>query len=51
MHLSNKERLVAGTHNQPRPVLLWFGNKGQLKGIKNWLRTYQGTDLDRLKEE
>ena len=51
MHLSNKERLVAGTHNQPRPVLPQLSNKGQLKGIKDQLRTYQGTDLDRPKEE
>jgi hypothetical protein len=32
-------RLVAGTRNQPRLVLPWLGNEGQLKGIKNWLRT------------
>ena len=51
VHLSNKGRLVARTHDQPRPVLPWLGNEGQLKGIKDWLRTYQGIDLDRLKEE
>jgi hypothetical protein len=40
-------RLVAGTYDRPGPVLPWLGNKGRLKGIKNWLRTYQGIDLDR----
>ena len=33
-------RLVARTRDRPRPKLPWLGNKGRLKGIKNWLRTY-----------
>jgi hypothetical protein len=37
---------VAGTRERPGPVLPWLGNEGRLKGIKNWLRTYQGIDLD-----
>ena len=48
MHLSNQGKLVAGTRDRPGPVLPWLGNEGRLKGIKNWLRTYQGADLDRL---
>ena len=51
VHLSNRGRLVAGTRNWPGPVLPWLGNKGRLKGIKDWLRTYQGTDLDRPRKE
>ena len=50
MHLSNRGKLVAGTRHRPGPELPWLGNEGRLKSIKNWLRTYQGTDLDRLKE-
>ena len=44
-------RLVVGTYDRPGPVLPWLGNEGRLKSIKNWLRTYQGTDLDRLVNE
>ena len=44
-------KLVAGTRDRPGPVLPWLGNEGRLKGIKDRLRTYQGTDLDRPKEE
>jgi hypothetical protein len=51
VHLSDQGRLVAGTRDQPGPKLPWLGNKGRLKGIKNWLRTYQGADLDRPKKE
>ena len=40
VHLSNQRRLVAGTHNQPKPVLPRLGNEGRLKGIKNWLSTH-----------
>jgi hypothetical protein len=40
VHLSDQGRLVAGTRDRPGPVLLWLGNKGRLKGIKDWLRTY-----------
>ena len=39
-------RLVAGTRERPGPVLPWLGNEGRLKGIKNWLRTHQGIDLE-----
>jgi hypothetical protein len=31
---------VAGMRERPRPVLLWLGNEGRLKGIKNWLCIY-----------
>jgi len=51
VHLSDRGRLVAGTRERPGPVLPWLGNEGRLEGIKNWLRTYQGTDLGRPKEE
>jgi hypothetical protein len=51
VHLSDRGRLVAGTREQPGPVLPWLGNKGRLKGIKDWLSTYQRTNLDRPKEE
>ena len=40
-------RLVAGTRDRPGPELPWLGNEGRLKSIRNWLRTYQGIDLDR----
>ena len=40
VHLSDRRRLVAGTHERPGPELPWLSNKGRLKGIKNWLRTY-----------
>ena len=46
VHLSDRGRLVAGTRERPGPELPWLGNKGRLKGIKDWLRTYQGIDLD-----
>jgi hypothetical protein len=46
VHLSDQGRLAAGTRERPGPVLPWLGNEGRLKGIKNWLRTYQGIDLD-----
>ena len=46
MHLSDQGKLVAGTRERPGPVLPWLGNEGRLKGIKNWLRTHQGIDLD-----
>jgi len=46
IHLSDRGRLVAGTRERPGPELPWLGNEGRLKGIKNWLRTYQGIDLD-----
>ena len=39
---------MAGTCERPGPVLLWLGNEGRLKGIKNWLRTYQGIGPDGL---
>jgi hypothetical protein len=45
VHLSDRGRLVAGTRERPGPVLPWLGNEGRLKGIKDWLRTYQGIDL------
>ncbi|OCL01020.1 uncharacterized protein K441DRAFT_8929 [Cenococcum geophilum 1.58] len=51
VHLSDQERLAAGTRDQPGPELPLLGNKGQLKGIKNWLRTYQGTNPDRPRKE
>jgi hypothetical protein len=51
VHLSDRGRLVAGTRDRPGPVLPWLSNKGRLKGIKNWLRTYLEVDLDRPKEE
>ena len=44
-------RLVAGTCDRPGPELPWLGNKGRLKSIKNWLRMYQGTDLERPRKE
>ena len=50
MHI-DQGRLVAGTRKRPGPELPWLGNEGRLKNIKNWLRTYQGTDLERLREE
>ena len=37
---------MAGTRERPGPVLPWLGNEGRLKGIKDWLRTHQGIDLD-----
>ena len=37
---------MAGTRERPGPILPWLGTKGRLKGIKDWLRTYQGIDLD-----
>ena len=40
VHLSNRGRLVARTRERPGPVLPWLGNKGRLKGIKDWLSTY-----------
>ena len=46
-----KALLVAGTRERPGPELPWLGNEGRLKGIKNWLRTYQGTDLKRPRKE
>jgi hypothetical protein len=46
IHLSNRGRLAAGTRGRPGPKLPWLGNKGRLKGIKDWLRTYQGIDPD-----
>jgi len=51
VHLSDRGRLVAGTRDRPGPELPWLGNEGRLKGIKNWLRTYQGTDLNRPRKE
>jgi hypothetical protein len=51
VHLSNRGRLVARTRERPRPVLPWLSNEGRLKGIKDWLSTYQRINLDRLKEE
>ena len=45
MHI-DRGRLVAGTHDRPGPVLPWLGNEGRLRGIRDWLRTYQGIDLD-----
>lgn len=51
IHLSDRGRLVAGTRDRPGPVLPWLSSKARLEGIKNWLRTYQGTDLGRPKEE
>ena len=51
VHLSDQGRLVAGTRERPGPVLPWLGNEGRLKGIKNWLRTCQGTDPDRPRKE
>jgi hypothetical protein len=51
VHLSDGGRLAAGTRGRPGPELPWLGNKGRLRGIKNWLRTYQGADLDRPKKE
>ena len=50
VHISEQGRLVAGRRDRPGPELPWLGNKERLNGIKNWLRTYQGTDLDRPKE-
>ena len=47
----DRGRLVVGTHDQPGPVLPWLGNEGRLKSIKNWLRTYQGMDPERPREE
>jgi hypothetical protein len=49
--MSNQGRLVAGTRERPGPELPWLGNKGRLKSIKDWLRTYQGTDLGKPREE
>jgi hypothetical protein len=46
VHLSDRGRLAAGTRERPGPELPWLGNEGRLKGIKDWLRTYQGIDLD-----
>ena len=46
MHLSDRGRLVARTRDRPGPELPWLGNEGRLKSIRNWLRTYQGIDLD-----
>ena len=37
---------MAGTRERPGPELPWLGNEGRLRGIKDWLRTYQGIDLD-----
>ena len=37
---------MAGTRERPGPELPWLGNEGRLRGIKNWLRTHQGIDLD-----
>ena len=51
VHLSSRGRLVARTRERPGPELPWLGNEGRLEGIKNWLRTYQGTDLERPREE
>ena len=42
----DRGRLVAGTRERPGPELPWLGNKGRLESIRNWLRTYQGIDLD-----
>jgi hypothetical protein len=42
----HRGRLAAGTRERPGPELPWLGNEGRLKGIKDWLRTYQGIDLD-----
>ena len=51
VHLSSRGRLVAGTRDRPGPELPWLGNEGRLEGIKNWLRTYQGTGPERLRKE
>jgi len=51
VHLSDRGRLVAGARDRPGPELPWLGDEGRLEGIKDWLRTYQGTDPDRLRQE
>ena len=37
---------MARTRERPGPELPWLGNEGRLRGIRDWLRTYQGIDLD-----